>query len=189
MNYFLKDGRMRVEIEAGPKGTVVSIFDPTKMEMTVLMTEQKMYMTHKFDPKKLEETAAKTQPEFVRTGETETILGYRCEKIVIKSKDFTTEAWGAEGLGTFMSMGNRGPMGGNAPRSGWEAALAENGFFPLRTVMHNKAGKETMRMEAVSVEPQSLPDSSFVPPADFKKFEMPSIPGLKGLTPFGGKDN
>ena len=88
-----------------------------------------------------------------------------------------------------MSMGNRGPMGGNAPRSGWEAALAENGFFPLRTVMHNKAGKETMRMEAVSVEPQSLPDSSFVPPADFKKFEMPSIPGLKGLNPFGGKDN
>jgi Domain of unknown function (DUF4412) len=186
-DYFLKGGFMRVETEAGPKGTTVSIFDSTKREITVLMPDKKMYMVNKLpDPKKLEEAAAKTQVEFVRTGETEKILGYRCEKVLITSKDSSTEAWGAEGMGTFMSLVGRGPMGGPASKSAWEDALAEHGFFPLRSVRRNKAGKEISRTEAVSVEPQSVPASSFAPPEDYKKFEMPS---LRGLNPFGKKDD
>lgn len=190
MNYLLKDGRMRVEMEVGRGGTFASIFDPAKQEMVMLMPDQKMYMVHKLtDPKKLEQTTAQAPVEFVRTGETETILGYRCEKILVKAKDSITEVWGAEGMGTFMGMSNRGPMGGSAPRSGWEAALAEHGFFPLRLVSRNQEGKEVMRMEAVSVESQSLPAEAFAVPADFKRFEMPSIPGLGGMNPLGGKQN
>jgi hypothetical protein len=158
--------------------------------MITLMIEQKMYMVIKLpEAKKVEQAAAQAQPEFVRTGETETILGYRCEKIIIKTKDNTTEAWCAEGLGTFMNAGNRGPMGGSAPTSSWEAALAEHGSFPLRSVTRNKSGKEVVRMEAVSIEQQSLAASLFVVPADFKKFEMPSIPGLRGLLPGGENQN
>jgi hypothetical protein len=72
-------------------------------------------------------------------------------------------------------------MGRSAPKSAWEAALAEHGYFPLRVVNRDKNGKEIKRLEAVSVEPQSLSASIFAPPSDYRKFEMPSIPGLGGF--------
>ena len=188
MNYFLKEGFIRVEIEGGPKGTFVGIINLANREMIMLMVEQKMYMVNKLpEPKKQEQTTAPAQAEYVRTGETETILGYRCEKILIKGKDSTTESWGTRGIGTFMSVGNRGPRSGPAAQNAGETILADLGLFPLRTVHLNKAGKETKRTEAESVEAQSLPDSTFAPPDDFKQFEMPSIPGLSGLNPFGEK--
>jgi hypothetical protein len=191
MNYFLKDGFARIEFEAGKGGAYITLFDPAKPgEIITLMPDQKMYMVTKlFDPKKVEQAAAQAQPEYVRTGETEKILGYRCEKVVVTMKDIATEAWGAEGLGTFMAMGKGGATNSSAPKSSWETALAEHGFFPLRSVSRNKAGKEITRLEAQSVESQSLDASFFAVPADYKKFEMPSFPGLKGLNPFGKKEN
>jgi Domain of unknown function (DUF4412) len=119
--------------------------------------------------------------QVIRTGETETILGYKCEKILVKSKDGEAEIWGAQGLGTFHGMGSRSPMGRPAPKSAWESALAEHEIFPLRMLSRDKSGKEQMRLEAVSIDPQPLPDSAFAPPPDFRKFEMPSIPGLSGF--------
>jgi hypothetical protein len=166
MNYFLRDGFARIEIEAGKGGAFITLFDPAKPgEIITLMPDQKMYMV------------------------TKKILGYRCEKVVVTMKDIATEAWGAEGLGTFMAMGKGGATNSSAPKSSWETALAEHGFFPLRSVSRNKAGKEITRLEAQSVESQSLDASFFAVPADYKKFEMPSFPGLKGLNPFGKKEN
>jgi hypothetical protein len=186
MNYFVKEGLVRVEIEGGPKGTFIAIVNLPKREMIMLMVDKKMYMVNKLpEPKKPEQTTP-AQSEYVRTGETEKILGYRCEKILIKGKDSTTEYWGTGGLGTFMTVGNRGTRGGAATQSAGDAILAELGLFPLRTVQLNKAGKETKRTEAELIEAHSLPDSTFAPPDDFKKFEMPS---LRGLNPFGKKDN
>ena len=185
--YFFKGGLLRMENEAdGGKVMAAMIVDPAKREMTILMIEQKRYMVRQMPATQpATGTAAPgSDVEFVRTGETETILGYKCEKILVKNKNGESEIWGAEGLGTFQSMGGGNPMGRPAPKSAWEASLAEHGFFPLRMVHKDKSGKEVMRMEAVSVDKQSLPDSTFEPPVDFKKFEMPSIPGLNGM--FGG---
>jgi hypothetical protein len=174
-------------MEAEPGKTFTSIIDPVKREVTMLMPEQKMYMVRKMpEPQKSAGAAAASQDaEFIRTGKTDTILGYKCEQIIVKSKNGQAEIWGAEGLGTFQGMGGGGPMGRPAPKSAWEATLAEHGFFPLRMVNRDASGKELARMEAVSIDPQPLPDSTFLPPADFQKFEMPSIPGMN---PFGRKD-
>lgn len=186
MNYYAKGGLVRVDMEVAEGKVFSSIIDPVKRETTMLMTEQKMYMVHQMPP--AQDPKAPASPskdtEFIRTGETETILGYKCEKIIVKSKDSEAEIWGAEGLGMFQSMGNRGPMGRPAPKSAWETAMAEHGFFPLRMVAHDKSGKEQMRMEAVAIDPKSLDDSLFVPPADFEKIEMP---GFGGMNPFGKK--
>ena len=183
MNYFIKAGLIRMETEIQPGKVGCMIIDSAKREMTMLMPEQKMYMVMKTpEPRKTEGQAAPAQDaEIVRTGKTETILGYKCEQVIVKSKDGETETWSAEGLGTFHAMSRGGPMGRPAPASAWEKALADKGFFPLRVVHHDKSGKETMRMEAVSIDQQSVPDEMFVPPADYQKFEMPSIPGMGGF--------
>ena len=183
VTYFFRGGLMRIDTEMD-SGNVMGgmIIDPVKRETTMLMPEQKMYMVMKIpEPKPSASAAApRSDVEFVRTGETETILGYKCEKIIVKSKNGEAEIWGAEGLGTFQSMSAGGPMGRPAPKSAWEASLAEHGFFPLRMINRDKSGKELTRMEAVSVDKQSLPASLFAPPADYQKFQMPAIPGFGG---------
>jgi hypothetical protein len=184
MNYYMKGGLMRVDMEIGKGNAFGSIIDPVKHQITMIMTGQKMYMVRQIpDAKKSDVPAtAPKDVEFIRTGETEMILGYKCEKIIVKTKDNETEVWGAEGLGMFQSMGGGNPMGRPAPKSAWEATLAEHGFFPLRMVSRDKSGNEVMRMEAVSIDPKSPDDSLFVPPADFQKFEMP---GFGGMSPAG----
>jgi hypothetical protein len=187
MSYYMKAGLIRVDMDLNNGKTAGSIIDPVKHEMMMLMPEQKMYMVMKMpEPQKNAGTAAPSKDvEFVRTGETDTILGYKCEKIIVKSKDGEAEIWAAEGLGMFQSMGGRGPMGRPAPKSAWEASLAEHGFFPLRMISHDKSGKEQMRLEAITIDPKSPDDSFFVPPADYQKLEMPNF---GGMNPFGKKD-
>jgi hypothetical protein len=179
-SYFLKGGFIRVEAVNEKGVPSVTIMDMAKLEAITLMPDNKMYMAMKIPVSKAEELAAQT--ELVRTGEKQTILGHSCEKILIKGKDYTVETWGAEGMGTFTSIAPRG----SGAKNGWEALMAAQGFFPLRTIHFNKKGKETMRMEVTSVEPQSLSSSLFEVPADYKKFEMP---GLGSFNPFGRKDN
>jgi hypothetical protein len=191
INYLIKEGFLRMDMEVDPSKpnkVISSIVDLSKRQIIVLMTEQKMYMVKAMpEPSKSEQAGTPgQQAELIHTGETETILGHKCEKLIAKNKDGITEIWGAEGIGYFMGAG-ASPMGRSAPRNSWEAGLSKNGFFPLRVVSKDLDGNERMRMETVAIEPKSLPDSTFAVPEDFRKFEMPSIPGLGGL--LGGKGN
>jgi hypothetical protein len=189
MTYFMKGGLTRMEIEAGKGRTAVMLLDLAKHEMTMLIPEQKMFMVHPLPDPAAPAAAGQgpaVQPDVQRTGEYETILGHKCEKIVVKSHDATAEIWGAEGMGVFMNPGMGGPMGRGraAPRSAWETELAGRGFFPLRVVVHDDSGKQTMKMEATEIDPSTPDDSLFVPPADYQKFEMPAMPGMGGMNPF-----
>jgi hypothetical protein len=186
LNYFFKESLMRTDMEVG-KGQFTSLVDTVKREITILMPDQKMYMVRPMpETSKREGGEPSRDAEIIRTGETEKILGYKCEKIIIKSKEGTSDVWGAEGIGSFVGV-NSNPMGKPAPRNAWETALADRGFFPLRMVHRDISGKERMRMEAVAVEPQSLPASIFAIPEGYQKFEMPTMPGLGDLNPFGRK--
>jgi outer membrane lipoprotein-sorting protein len=192
IDYTMKGQKLRMDINAeGQKMT--NIMDMTKMEMTMLMPEQKMYMVHSI--KKPVEQAMEKQGESTAvievTGKTETILGYKCNQILVKDKGTVTEMWAAEGLGAFMGMGGGGgsPFGGKkgaASAAKWEEALKGKGGFPLRVVTLDAKGKQTFKMEATKIEPGPQPDSAFVPPSDYQKMDMGNMmmPGLGGLNPF-----
>jgi outer membrane lipoprotein-sorting protein len=188
MTYLMKGGLIRMEIEAEKGQTGVILLDFAQHEMTMLVPQQKMYMVHPLpDPAKTEPGApgAAAQPDVQLTGQYETILGYKCEKIIVKSRDNVTEIWGAEGLGVYMNPGMGGPgRGRSAPSNAWEAELASRGYFPLRVVTHDASGKENFKMEATEIDPSTPDDSLFVPPPDYQKFEMPAIPGMGGMNPF-----
>ncbi len=189
--YAMKPGLCRMEPQMEGAERMASIINWSKMEMIMLMEEQKMYMLMpmKGAVNRAAETAGSHDAKVVKTGETETILGYLCEKYITTEKNETVEMWVTDKLGTFMGMSAQGggsPMsgmfggGGRGKRggagAGWEEAIkGKEGFFPLRVVGKNAKGKETFRMEAKSIEPGSLPDSLFAPPADFQKFQMPNL--------------
>lgn len=189
MNYFMKSGLTRLEVEASKGQTAIMLLDLAKHEMTMLMPGEKMYMVQALPNPAAPAAGAQgpaVQPDVQRTGQYETILGHKCEKIIVKTRDSVAEIWGAEGMGTFMNPGTGGPMsrGGPAPRSAWESELAGRGFFPLRVMVHDAGGKQTLKMEATEIDPSTPAESLFVPPPDYKKFEMPAMPGLGGLNPF-----
>ena len=60
----------------------------------------------------------------------------------------------------------------------FKEALKGKGGFPLRVISHDAKGKETFKMEATKIEPGPLPDSLFVPPASYKRFDMPNMGSL-----------
>lgn len=191
MNYSMKGQKLRMDMEA-EGNAMTSITDMGKMETMMLMPEQKMYMVMSI--KKPVEKAMEKQGESTAdievTGKTETILGYKCSQILVKDKGVVTEMWVADGLGVFMGMGSGGGGGGGmfGGRKGgsneakWEKALKGKGGFPLRVISRDAKGKESFKMEATKIEPGTLPDSLFLPPAGYEKFQMPNMGDmLKGL--------
>jgi hypothetical protein len=188
MNYSMKGQKLRMDMDS--EGHQVStIMDLPKMEMIMLMAEQNMYMVMPI--KKPVEKAQDKQGDVAdieRTGKTETILGYKTDQIIVtdKQKGTVTELWVASDLGVFMGLGSGagGPFGGRknaAAAAKWEEALKGKGGFPLRVISHDAKGKDIFKMEATKIEPGALPDSMFVPPASYQKFE---VPDMGGLNPF-----
>jgi len=188
MTYVMKGGLVRTEIEANGQ-LAVMLFDFARHEMTILIPPQKMYMVQPLPDPAAVASQAQAQgnpPDVQLTGQYETILGYKCQKIIVKTGENVAEIWGAEGLGMFMNPGLGGPMGRGrgAPRSGWEAEMAKRGFFPLRVVTRDAGGQESFRMEATAIDTTKPADDLFAPPPDYQKFEMPAIPGMGGMNPF-----
>jgi len=116
----------------------------------------------------------------VKSGRTETILGYECHEYIVTEKKTVTEYWAAQGLGVFRAMTRGGPGGPPSGPSAWETTAQNEGLFPLRTVERSLKGKEISRTEATAVTPGSQPASLFTAPADFTKFEMPSFGKMFG---------
>lgn len=182
MTYRIKEGFVRTEIQTG-EATIASIVDLGKQEMIILMPEQQMYMTQSFAA--VVDQAVKTADvSFEKTGETEKILGYDCVKYISKSKDQTSDVWVTEELGRFVGLGRGAGQGGRrggGPASGWENALLNKDFFPLRVVSRNAKGTEQFRMEALAVEKQAQPADLFAPPAGYQRFDMGAM--MRGMLP------
>jgi hypothetical protein len=184
MHYNIKGDKVRMEM-TGQKGAMGGmIMDTTKKTMTMIMDEQKMYMTMDL-PDVAADALDKRNDKVTleKTNETEKILGYTATKYISTYEGDKSELWLAEGLGTFMSMNSQNPMGsrGKSASKSWERALAGKDLFPLRVVGLDKAGKENFRMEVTAINKQSLPDSLFVPPATYQKLDMGGM--MKGMIP------
>lgn len=189
LDYSIKGQKIRTDMNAEGR-LMTSIMDLGKLEMLMLMPEQKTYMVMPIK-KPVEQALAKqgeSTAEVEITGKTETILGYKCNQILVKDKGTVTEVWAAEGLGAFMGLGQGGGGGGGNPLAGmfgggrksanaakWEEALKGKGGFPLRVITRDPKGRDTFKMEATKIEPGKLPDTLFSPPAGYEKFEMPDL--------------
>ena len=195
MTYFMKGSLMRIEMKAPPEkhrkddGTFAMIINMETHESIMLMDKDKMYMVHKLPEVSAEQTDKKSDaPDFKSTGRKEVIAGIEAEEYVGVSGKKHTEVWVTKELGKFMMANQGGPMGGrkgSAPANAWEKFAQQENMFPLRTIQRAKEdGPEEMRMEVTLVDKSKQPDSIFQPPADYQKFEMPSMGDMmKGMMP------
>ncbi len=198
MTYFVKGTNLRMESTTPPDkkhkngGTFAMIINMESRESIMLMSEEKMYMVHKISESTAEKAESKAaEMDFKPTGRKENIAGIEAEEFAGISEKKRTEIWVTKELGKFMmaNQGKGGPMGGkkSAQSSAWQKFAEQGNFFPLRTIQRAKEGApEDFRQEVTKVEKSSLPDSLFQPPADYKKFEMPSMSDMmKGMIPGG----
>ena len=188
MTFSLKPGLQRIDVATESRNAAI-IFNADRQEMTILMTEQRMFMTQPLPkpPAAAADGAPGATVEVTTTKEK--ILGYDCVKYVAQTKDGASEIWVTDQLGVFLGMGGGGPMGGGRrgaggpPAQGWEQGLAGKNVFPLRVVT-TAGGKETFRMEVTAIEPQTLPESTFTPPTDYRNLsEMMRGMGVPGMPP------
>jgi hypothetical protein len=189
----MKEGFLRMDMNSskGAQGGMISDFK--NQQMTILMPQQKMYMTRPIpQPGSSPQSGSYPRPNgtpnapqasLQQTGVKETILGYECTKYVATGQEGTSEIWVTDQLGTFTGLFHGGGPGRRpqAPQ-GWESALTGKSFFPMRVVT-SANGKEKFRLEVTSVEKGSLPDSLFTPPSDWRKFDLGSMMG--GAMPGG----
>jgi hypothetical protein len=185
IEYAVKPDFMRMEIPLAQGGNAVSIINLAQQEMIILMPGQAMYMVMPLEQanQQVQKMRDRSDGTFEETNETVTILGYRCTKYVYTDQDGPTEIWAAEGFGAFVGLGAASPANA-APGNRWEQELVKKGAFPLRVVGRNKSGKERFHLEAVSIEPQMLPDALFKVPPGYQLFSMAGM--MKSLLPGPG---
>lgn len=187
MTQSYKGGKVRSEVNANGQ-PMIMLMDATMKEMTMLMTEQKMYMkmnlNHTMD-EHMKEGMKEKQPKLTDTGKTETIAGKTCNVYRYAEeagKPETMEMCSAKGIGFFM-MGSGGGMMGKNPMSSASAAatnpeyakLYKDGFFPLRITDISGSKPETV-MLVTAINQKPVPDAAFEIPAGYTEMKMPGMP-------------
>lgn len=168
MEYLMKGHKLRFNGNATTHNGA-GILDSDKKTITILMPEQKMYMVQNVtDYKKL---ASQANGKFTDTGNSETILGYKCEEYLYKSKSGLAHIWLASKLGYFGGM-LQGQSGG---MDAWVKMAQDKGLFPLKTVNTDNNGKEKFTMTATKVSKEPVDDSNFQVPSDYKEMQMPKM--------------
>jgi len=196
--YAIKGARNRIEAlfpqgdaQASLVQTSVTLMDTSSGTMTMLFPQTKTYVTMNGGEMAEEMTKGEGKdplfdfPKVTSTGKTETIAGINCEHWLIGDK---TDVCMAKGLGYF---GGGGPSGildklkNLALRDKIKAQLdanpefakfVEGGAFPLKMAQVENGQSKTI-MEVTAVERKSMDDSIFTVPADYKKTEIPGMPG------------
>ena len=169
MAYFIKGSTARIEMQNEGMEQVMLIFED---KMVMLIPDQNMYMEFNKTADEYMDDYQETHEKPIKTNETKTILGYKCEKWIVKSYDNETEIWLTEGLGNYMFMGN--PM--DRKQSAWQKSIMGNSFFPLLVITRDEKGKEIYKQEVTEIKAMSLSADMFQIPSGYQKMNMPSMP-------------
>jgi len=203
-DYFTKANKIRIEMQRRDGQHAAAILmDPDARKTTILMAAQRMYM--EFPIKEATESAPELSqaagkgPTIVKTGKTDTVLGYSCELVTIKTGHGESDICASKDLGQFYSqrtaqpsMGRHGASGGGEADYAWAKEFRDKGYFPLRAVTKDESGTEINRLEATKIEKKPLDASLFSVPEGYTKFDLAGMIGGKGMPSlppglFGGK--
>ncbi len=110
-------------------------------------------------------TPAKVQ----KTGKMEKVAGLDCEDWSIDDGHEMVDVCASKGIAYFDLAANAKAGYAETP---WAVALTSEKAFPLRVIVHDKAGKEEYRAEATKADRRKLDDALFVLPAGYKTADL-----------------
>ena len=165
----VKNGKARFNTQT-PMGPAGIIMDPAAGEINIIVDAQKMVMVMKMN--RSDSVSADTAV-VTPLGKHLQVAGKDCEVFRFVTKSEVTDICIASGLGNLgvagLFGGSMGPGRTRAPA--WAGSLGRRNGFPLRVADTTGA----VKYEVTKIEAKTLPDSLFVPPADYQKMNMPSF--------------
>ena len=166
----VKNGKARFTTQT-PMGPASILMDPAAGEINIIVDAQKMVMVMKMN--RADSVSADTAV-VTPLGKHLQVAGHDCEIFRFVTKTSATDVCMGTGLGNLGAAGlfggaSMGPSRSRAPA--WAAALGRRGGFPLRVADTTGA----VQYEITKIEPKSLDDSIFTPPADYQRMQMPSF--------------
>jgi hypothetical protein len=108
-----------------------------------------------------------------KTGKTKTILGYKCEEVMVEEDSSIIDLWGNAELasiyGGFMKAFARmqGP-GGGAAQGGWQEEMLKLGLFPLQST-RSRHGEVIESQDVTKIDPRALDSAMFRPPSGYAR--------------------
>jgi hypothetical protein len=161
ITYDIKGDKVRY---APATGSLRAQVDPSTQHAYAIDDAQKAYRDVDTKP-----GAGGASTKVAKTGKTEKIAGLDCEDWTIEGGDEKAEVCAAKGIAFFDIARDPKPGSVEPP---WAAALMREKAFPMRVVVHDKAGKEQFRAEASKVDRKKIDDALFQLPSGFKKSEL-----------------
>jgi len=177
ISYFVKGNKFLIQPADGEgAGQGSMIYDGDKKVMIIIMNEQKMYMEMPIDPMDEISKDESIEPDyFVKTGNSQDVLGYSCDEFEFKDEDKKGTALMTKELGSFLFMDD--PKGGG--NSQWQKEIMSEGYFPLLVKEENSPGELETVFKVIELQLMNLDDKMFSAPSGFTKFDMPNMQNAK----------
>jgi len=166
ITYDVKGNKVRYVPTAAP---VYAIGDLDSQQAYAVGDAQKDY-----DEIDIKPTKTAPPPKVQKTGKMEKLVGLDCENWTIDDGNEKVDVCASKGIAYFDLAGDAKAGSAETP---WAVALTAEKAFPLRVVVHDKAGKEEYRADATRADRKKLDDAMFQPPTAYKKTKV--IPDLK----------
>jgi hypothetical protein len=163
--YDIKGDKVRYSPTAAQART---LGDVAALRAVVVEDTHKTYQEVDVHPS-TDKAKAPSEPKVTKSGKTEKLAGLDCEDWTIEDGAAKVEACVAKGV-SFLDLAREPKPGSSEP--GWAATLTKEKSFPLRVVVHDKAGKEQYRAEATRVDRKPLDGALFDVPKDYKKGDL-----------------
>lgn len=177
LSYYVKGNKFLIEPADGKAvGQGSMIYDGDKKTMIVIMNEQKMYMEMPIDPmNEISKNESDGVDYFIKTGNSQEVLGYKCDEFEFKDEENKGLALMTKELGSFLFMED--PEGGE--NSQWQKEIMNEGYFPMLVKQENSSGKLETVFKVVDLKLMDLEDKMFSAPPGYSKFDMPNMQGVK----------
>jgi len=189
MTYYMQNGNTRIDMQASEMGEKTYVIFKSKTMYTVIPS-RKMYIEYKGSLDKLmnskspDDLSSQSKPkpdnednqnwkeafDRAKTGNTKTILGYKCTEFLFPDSDDRSETsfWATKDFGNVKMMqnpSNQDPL--------FSFVKYMGGFFPLSTEEKDANGKVAYKAEAVEINKKKLDNSLFDVPENYKKMSVP----------------
>lgn len=183
----VKDHKLRMDMEGPMTGKASTIVDAKSGDVVTLLHDQKMFMKipggFARQLQQQQQLEDEKLPEFRPTGRSETIGGYKCKEYTAVEDGEEISVWISEEAPLSDSAMEllQGLEGDHDPFKGYFQMIEEQKGFPMRVVVSSP--QANFRMEVTGIRETEIDSAAFVPPADYKTFEMPKELGemLQGL--------
>lgn len=173
---WVKGSKLRQEFSMGGSSAAM-ILDTETASMIMIDHARKQYMDvgEMFGLREMmQESADATVPELRPTGQKERIAGHDCEHFLVTIDGHEADMCVATDLGFYGGVLAGGPRPGASPFDNklierWRSRFP-NGFFPLKVRLTEDG--QLAELEMIQVEPKTLSDDDFKPPAGYTEARM-----------------